>query len=369
MKLLWVMENYHPYVGGVETLFKTLEEQLLARGHELVVLTSRSVKGAPPREERPGFTLIRLPMRSRYLFTFFAWPWVWYHARKADLVHTTTYNAALPAWLGAWLARKKIVLTFHEVWDRLWFRLPFISPLTRRLHHAFEQLLLHLPFHRFVGVSHFTAQALKDQGIAPDRVRMIYNGIAYPEFEVSERGSTDGEAAFTYTFFGRLGISKGLDLLLAAAPILRERIPGSQLQLIVPKQPQGRYRWVKKTCAKSDLKGHVRLRHHLSFEELKAAIRQSDCVVIPSYSEGFCFAAVETMALGTPLVSSDRGALAEVVGGKVIAMREQSAEALAEAVEQAAAGKWEERPAKRFELAEQVEAYLRLYEEIRSIGG
>ena len=87
--------------------------------------------------------------------------------------------------------------------------------------------------------------------------------------------------------------------------------------------------------AENKLENYVILKHHLPFETLKKSIAASDCVIIPSYSEGFCFAAVETIALGTPLISSNQTALKEVVSGQFIKMDKLSVEALVTAMDKA----------------------------------
>ena len=94
---------------------------------------------------------------------------------------------------------------------------------------------------------------------------------------------------------------------------------------------------------------------------LYETIANADAVLIPSYSEGFCFAAVETIALGTPLISSAKGALSEVVGGKVITMEEFNPAGLKSAMEKALNEKWQELPLKRFELATCIEKHLLFY--------
>lgn len=367
MKFLWVLENYHPHIGGVETLFKKLETRLLAQGHTITVITARPIKGSPRKEKRAGFLLIRLPFRSRYLFTLLTWPMVWYHARRCDVVHTTSYNAALPAWIGAKLARKKVIVTFHEVWGDLWFRLPFMSRLSKQLHFWFEKMLLKLPFDQFVAVSHSTASNLKKYGVKPSRVKVIYNGINYEEFgkvqaQIQTHSPSRSHTVFTYTYFGRLGISKGLDLLLPAAAAVRKVLPQSQLQLIVPTSDKKMLKWLHQAIILNEIADYVQIRNNLTFEELKSAIVQSTCVVIPSYSEGFCFAAVEAMALGTPIISSGRGALREVVGGEVIEIESLTIEALENAISKAYQKEWEKRPVRKFELTKQVADYLKLYE-------
>ena len=99
-------------------------------------------------------------------------------------------------------------------------------------------------------------------------------------------------------------------------------------------------------------------------KNLKKEIRASHCVVIPSYSEGFCFAAVETIALGTPLISSDQTALKEVVCGQFIKMDHFSVDGLVSAMEKAKQGQWEKTPVKKFELKETIKQYTQLYEQV-----
>lgn len=363
MKILFVLENYYPNIGGVETLFKTLIEQLVRANHECIVVTSQLHPGDPLEESMPGLKVIRIPVANRYLFTLQSLLPVYRHVRSCDLIQTTSYNAALPAFIVASLRRKKIVVTFHEAWGKLWFRLPFIGKVSKIAHYAFEQLLLKLPFDRFVAVSQSTARRLLEEGVSGNRVETIYNGIDYQDFKTPEL-PPGSDQEFTFTYFGRLGISKGLDLLIKAAVQTQELLPDSKLQLIVPKVPADILDWLKTAIQQNGLTAYVKLRHHLAFADLKTAIAQSDCVVIPSYSEGFCFAAVETVALGTPLISSGQAALPEVVGGKYIEMEALTVEALVAAMHKAYQGEWEEKAPKRFELDTTVQAYMELYRQL-----
>jgi len=159
--------------------------------------------------------------------------------------------------------------------------------------------------------------------------------INYKDFVIKKKNSKkEKEHSFTFTYFGRLGISKGLDLLLPAAEKICTIHPEVCLQLIIPK---------------------------LSFIDLKKNIVNADCVVIPSYSEGFCFAAAESVALGAPIISSNQMALKEVVSGQFIKMKEFSVEGLVNAMEAALKGEWLNSPIKKFELSDTIEQYKKLY--------
>ncbi len=368
MTILFVLENYHPRIGGVETLFKSLTEVLIAEGHTCVVITTWPGGDVPRRESAPGLKIIRIRTVSRYLFTFFACVPVLRQLRACDLVHTTSYNAALPAYLATRCIRRKVIITFHEVWGKLWFRLPVIGFISKWGHYLFEQLLLRLRFDRFIAVSEFTAMRLRESGVRAESISVIYPGIDYAEFDRTERVTdTRDENKFTYTYYGRLGYSKGLDILLKAATEIQTQLPASRLQLILPTEPRSMYKWVNRYIDAHDLRDHVILRHHLPFDELKNAIRQSDCVVIPSYSEGFCFVAAETIALGVPVISSDQAALKEVIGGKYLRMHSLDSKSLVGAIMQASKGEWEEGPVKRFPLSETVKKYLLCYMELEKM--
>src|SRR3989338_8565633 len=120
MRILFVIENYLPHIGGVEVVFRNLAEGLARQGHDVKIITHRP-KGAKKHEILNGVKIRRVDcMQSRYLFTFLAIPHAIRAARQADIVHTTTFNGALPAWIASKLTGKKCAITVHEVWIGKW---------------------------------------------------------------------------------------------------------------------------------------------------------------------------------------------------------------------------------------------------------
>ena len=41
MKILYILDYFYPYVGGVPTVFLNLAREMVTKGHEVTVLTSR----------------------------------------------------------------------------------------------------------------------------------------------------------------------------------------------------------------------------------------------------------------------------------------------------------------------------------------
>ena len=362
MRILFVLEHYAPYIGGAETLFVSLAESLVREGYAVRVITTRFQRNLAKRDWVNGVDVRRINVPNRFLFTVAALPAVLRSAGWADLVHTTTYNAALPAWVGAKLRGKASVITFHELWGQLWFALPFLSSLQRWAYYGYERLVAALPFDHYVAVSDFTARSLVQAGIKESRIERIYNGLAYDLFNGVEHRPPQ---RFIFTYFGRLGVSKGLDLLIPAAAAFCAQYPEAVLRLIIPRRPQALYGTILDLIQSSGLpQTNFELLHELSPTELRAAVATSSCVVIPSYSEGFCFVAAETAALGVPIISSGMGALAETVSGPNVLMQGMTVEALVRCLEAAYRGQYFMTPPRRFPLATAIAHYQSLYTRI-----
>lgn len=372
LRILFVLELYPPHIGGVEVLFQNLCQGLAARGHEVTVITSR-LSGTKALETINGVTVyrVRVPQkRARYWFTLLAIPQVLKLARKADVIHTTTYNGALPAWVVSKLWGKKCIITVHEVLGRLWGEFMGMGWLSARQHRLLEKLIVSLPFDRYVGVSKYTCESLRAEGIGEARLRVVYNGIDSVLFDparadgkkIRKRLKLGGE--FVYFYFGRPGVSKGVEYLIRAVPIISEILPDSRLVLILAHDPRGGYERVKRMIGDLNLKDKVFLLDPVPRNELPGYIAASDCVVVPSLSEGFGFTAVEACTMGKPVVASDVASLPEVVSGKYILVEPGNPKAIADGVVKVCRGEVEDSPKKAFSWDECVEGYLDIYREV-----
>ncbi len=124
---------------------------------------------------------------------------------------------------------------------------------------------------------------------------------------------------------GTLEPRKGLDVALAATRL--PAWPGLPLLVVGPTG------WGEVVLpAAGDA---VRLLGRLTDPDLAVAYARSTVVLVPSRAEGFGLPALEAMAHGVPVVTSDVPALVEVVGGAGIAVPVGDPEALAEGVQTA----------------------------------
>lgn len=372
MNILFVLEYYPPHIGGAEVLFKNLCEGLAARGHDITVVTLR-LPDTPAFEVINGVKVhrVKVPNRgARYWFTFLSIPKAFQLARQADLIHTTTYNGAFPAWLAAKLRRKTCVITVLEVFGPRWKDLLGMGWLNARLHRLLERLIVALPFYRYITVSRYTADCLKSFGVDQGKITVVYNGI---DCDLFNPGKTDGKmikqklklsGEFVYMYYGRLGISKGVEYLVRAVPLIRKAVPGSKLLMILVHDSKDRYENIRRMIRDLGIENSIILLTPVPRNELPGYIAAADCVVVPSLSEGFGFTAAEACAMGKPVVASNVASLPEVVSGRYVLVEPRNSEALAEGVEKVYRGERENSRRKIFSWDKCVAEYLGIYEKM-----
>ena len=372
MKILFVLENYIPHIGGVEIVFKNLAEGLVKRGHVVSIITHR-LEGTKKYEKIEGVNIHRVNcFYSRYWFTFLSVPKVLKLGKKADLIHTTTFNGAFPSWIASKLLRKKNLITIHEVWKNNWNTLTEMNKFQAKIHDLLESLIYMLKFDKYVCVSKSTQKQVLKVGVDFEKTAVVYNGVDYKHWD-PEKYDGEGikkrlglEKDFVYLFTGRPGVSKGLEYLIKAVPIISKDMPQTKLLAIVSKDKayEGRYKKILKLIKKLKIEDKVIMHDPVSYKELPSYVKAADCVVVPSLAEGFGFAAAEACAMNKPVVASDTTSLPEVVSGKYVLVKVKNAHDIAEGVIKVYKNKTTKTKLKKFELKDNINKYLDVYGEL-----
>lgn len=371
MRIVYAIENYYPHIGGVETVFQEVAEGMVRMGYTCAIVTSR-VPGASTHETLHGVEVYRVwtpPFARRYWYTLCCLPRLIREAKKAHVIHTTTYNAAPAAWIAGKVTRKKVLITVHEVWGNLWYQLGNMSRLSAWAHKTFEAYLLKLRFDWYATVSKFTQDALESYPQAAGRITTVYNGIDERLFSPQlpetrqrirqELGMTPTQTLFL--FFGRPGVSKGVEYLLEAMPSVRRQLPDAKLVMLLAKNPIERYDTIVTMREKLNVQDCVHIMQPVERKHLPEYISAASAVVVPSVSEGFGFSAAETCSVGTPLVTTTAGSLPEVISGIALSVPPQDSEALAKAMVQIIHTPPQALPAKHFAWETTLQGYAELY--------
>lgn len=367
MKIVYVLEHYYPHVGGVEVFFQHLAEGVAAQGHDVFVITSKE-KETKKFELLSGVQVHRIALprfARRYWFTLLSFFATFRAVRKCDIVHTTTYNAALPAWVASFMLRKKSIITIHEVWGRMWFKIGHMNIIVATLHFLFEKLIISLPFSVKITDSEFSKKSLGQKS------QVIYPGIDYDFFQKNS-GHFSGklkqqlglEGKYVYLYFGRPGWAKGVEYLINAFAIIQKKFTHTRLLLLLSKEPRTKYNSLIKKIDSLGLLNFVTVKDSVPRNQLPGFIREMDCCVVPSISEGFGFSAAEASAVGVPIVCTNAGSLPEVASGKVVFSEPLNSPALAKAMTAMYENHFQAIPEKKFFWSETVNQYIHCYESL-----
>jgi glycosyltransferase involved in cell wall biosynthesis len=345
-----------PHSGGQGIYVKYLSRSLAKLGHQVTVIS-----GPPYPELDDSVSLVQLPSLDLYehglrsvtpcqllnrlnliecfsKFTGgFAEPWLfgerfsrWYVDREGsfDVIHdnqTLAYGI-----LKVEEGRTPLVTTIHH-------------PITRDYAVAlaaepkwYLRLLIHR-WHGFLRMQKRVAKRLSavvtvsqasaidiaaDFAVKPEAISVMPLGVDIDVFR--PLSGVQREPFRLMTTASADAPLKGLPVLLKAMARLRPQFPGLMLTLIGKPKTDGETRRLINSLGLDEA---IDYRHGISTEEMVACYAKATVAVVPSLYEGFGLPAIEAMACGVPLVSTNGGALPEVVGeaGQVVAAGDEQA--------------------------------------------
>ncbi len=340
MRILNVTQSYDPFFefGGPPVKVRALSEGLASRGHAITVLTAdwgldrrlRQLPNAPPAEDNPfGRKRTAAGVTAIYLAN-------WLHYRA------TSWNPALTRFLGARLQDFDVAHIFG-LYDFLGPRvaaacgekkIPYVIEPIGMFVPLVRSLWLKRMYHRvygremLTGASAIIATAEQEQceliagGIPKERIVLRRNGVNVPSV-LPERGrfcETQGipSEAKLLLFLGRLSEKKSPQLLLKAfGKVMASEAPGQHpvhLAFVGPDEA-GMLARLKKEAVSIVPEGRVHFSPPLADLAKWQAYRDADIFILPSQNENFGNTAAEAVAVGTPVIVTERCGIAPLLGG------------------------------------------------------
>ena len=317
MRITQVASYFPPPYGGIESHVFYLSRQLVEMGHEVTVLTSRSMETGAEKEEVRDGVLVKRLWTPLSFFNFPFMPTLLYKVlrEETDIFHGHINSPMVVerATIGSWLRGIPLVITYHADIVPEDVGLENLA-LARSLSWLYENLFKRLDAKvasRIVATTSTYAESSEFLADYLNKVCVVPNGVDLDRFKpgldvsgVRERlGLKDERIIF---FAGRLVPYKGLGYLLEAFSALCKKRTDLRLVLLGTGSLIG------------DLRRRVRMMHldelvrfvaSVSEEELPRFYAASDVVVMPSRSrsEGFCISALQGMACGKPIVATRVG--------------------------------------------------------------
>jgi len=133
-----------------------------------------------------------------------------------------------------------------------------------------------------------------------------------------------------FLYVGQLKVHKNVPTLLSAFQQYCRKHPSTRL-VLVAYAAAGRME-LEASIAEKSLERRVVIVGRMGFPRLKALYEHAIALLIPSLAEGFGLPAMESMALGTPVIASRVPALVEATGDAALLIDPRVPEELCEAM-------------------------------------
>jgi glycosyltransferase involved in cell wall biosynthesis len=320
---------------GVSRYAWQLIEHLLKidRENEWVVLVNPALVEHHPlwqlrRYPNVQIRLMRTPRMgiAHYLWFLFAQTSI-----DADVYHYPHFD--LPF---LWKSVKQIV-TIH---DLQYVKYPDFFVGLSRLKSVYTRIATKLALlraDRVISVSKTTAKDIQRIYKYPEsRISVIYEGVDptflkhYDSAEILQTLSRYRITRPYFLFVGQQRPHKNLPTLIKSFSKVVANLPNHAL-VIIGSGYKG-YKEPQEMVARLGLQDRVRFIEYVSDEELAHFYSAATSLVYPSLYEGFGLPLLEAMACGTPVITSNVAAMAEIAGENAILVEPTNVDQLAEAL-------------------------------------
>lgn len=339
MRLLHVTHQYRPAIGGAEQYITNLSEELVRRGHQIDVFTSRSVDYHTWRNELPRFEQLdginvyrfnSLP-RTRHVWRALdfglgnylrkgAWryePFIFYgngpicpamfitilrqaHQYDLILINNLHYSHALIAYVAARLRRLPIVITPHvHVEQRETHDVGYMRMILQGSDGVLADTQAEKEF--LIGHGWNSEIVVGGHGLQLDYFPALDQQQSRARFNLPEDG-------LVILFLGRKTGYKGLEVCLEAFVGLRQQRQDAYFLAIGPETDFSRQLWLRY----SGLDGLV-VRGAVSDEERLAALAACDVLTVPSTGEAFGIVYLEAWAYRKPVIAARITSVSSIV--------------------------------------------------------
>jgi glycosyltransferase involved in cell wall biosynthesis len=247
---------------------------------------------------------------------------------RLDVLHIPSYRRML------WNRPCPLVATIHDLapfhlaekydWKRMFYGRVIARRLARRQD-------------RIIAISEYTAgDIVKFFGLPRQRIGVVHNGVDHERFHPRGREEAKADLAKRlglerpfFLYVSRLEHPAKNHVRLIAAFEEFKKTTQSNWQLAFGGGDWHGAEIIHEAIRKSQSSSGIRCLGFVPDAQLPDLYRAADVFVYPSLHEGFGLPPVEAMACGCPVISSTRGALAEVIGDAAAVVQPEDVESIA----------------------------------------
>jgi phosphatidylinositol alpha-1,6-mannosyltransferase len=317
MRLLMVTQDFPPVVGGIQTYCYELARRFAVACERLEVVAPAD-RGHEEVDRELPYRVHRLPVRSdrMALATVVALPALCRGGRYDAIFHAQWYTAH------AGLLARKLGLV-QRVFVAAHGRELLLNVLRPQpvLGASYDRIRVEVlrRVDRFFAVSRYTAGVLEDQGVAPDRISVVPNGVDPERYRSSDgdawrdkHGLPRGPLILTLC---RLVPRKGIDTVLRSLPAVARAVPGVHYAIAGSGPDRER---LEKIVREVDQYDRVTFVGRVPDDEVPACLSAADVFAMPARSEppdveGFGLVFLEANACGRAVIGARAGGVPDAI--------------------------------------------------------
>lgn len=245
-----------------------------------------------------------------------------------DILHCTSNTAPIHCDIPVYLTLHDIIYLSQSFSGGSWYQ---------QLGHYYRKWIVPLAFRKakkVFTVSQFEKGRIEEYFGKTDKVEVIYNGVA-AKFQMANARQIEEvrEHVFLpekYLFFlGNTAPKKNMTGMLQAYKMYRENAQ-NPLPLVVAETGFPTVMDMLKKINAENLVHHIYLTGYLNHNWLPVVYAQAEAFIYPSLRESFGIPIIESMACGTPVVTSNTSSMPEVAGGYALLADPYSPEQIAD---------------------------------------
>ncbi|HID53739.1 MAG TPA: glycosyltransferase family 1 protein [Anaerolineae bacterium] len=365
MKILHVVQAYHPVVGGAEGLMKHFSEQLANRHQDEVTVFTAAVtkpayfwrdEGAPlpaGTEITNGVTVRRFPVFKRFQLARMVMARGFYRLKLPyhDWARTIQVGPIIPQ-LPQAIAQSGVDVVMAATFPFLHMyyaisggqrgRIPVV--LTGAIHTEDKwgydrQMMIRAiaQADAYIALTAYEKTFLVEKGIAAEKIHVIGGGVAAARFVAAEGTAVRQKYGLgddpVIVVMSRQSELKRLDTVIQAMPRVWAVFPQARLLMAGARTAYSAQLDGMIARLPPEQRARITQIHDFPEEEKPSLLAAADIFVHPSGNESFGIVFVEAWAVGKPVIGANVGAVASLIaaGRDGLLFEHGSADSLAEA--------------------------------------
>jgi glycosyltransferase involved in cell wall biosynthesis len=312
MKVLMVISQFSPIIGGAERQAQLLAQKLIEKGVEVQIVTGWWKWGTPQREISNRVSVFRnfsfwgmsriKELRPLAAVTYMATLLTYLLVHKSDYdiihVHQALYPAFVSVFVGKQVLGKPVLVKTASSGVT-----SDIKKLKQLPLGEFQLRYLLKNMDCLVAVSKVGGKEFNAIGFPESQIKHVPNGVVLPR-----DGKTNYRHVKRVITAARLSKEKGIDILLRAWANVIKQEKGIKLIVLGDGLLAGT---LKRLCHSLGLTESVEFTGMV--QNVTEYLRNSDLFILPSRTEGLSNSVLEAMSYGIPCIATDVGGNGELL--------------------------------------------------------